>query len=592
MRKVLHLEQGSDAWKAHRATPHHINGSEIAAIMGLSSYVTRAELVRQKATGIEPEHDDATLARFADGHKAEALARPIAEEIIGDDLSALVMVDEIDSLTFSVSLDGITQGNDVTFEHKRLNMTLADALDAGHLPEEYHPQCEAGLMVSGATRCLFMASKWERAPGDVVEDGKTYGFVTDGDGNLIRYVLVDEKHYWYESRPELRPKIIAACRQFLEDVANYVHVEREPAPVAATIEALPALIVQVEGRVLSTNLDAFRAKAQTFIDSIKTELVTDQDFADADKMVKFLKDGAEKLELAKQQALAQTASIDELFRTVDAISAQMRDKRLALEKLVKAEKENRKAQIITEARQAIEDHVTKLNTRTGGDWMPKASAAPFVEAIKGLKSLDSMRDRVATALAQAKIEANEIADMIEANKKIIDAVDDTHVSLFVGDLRTLLLKPTDDLKAVVAARIADHKARVETAEKAEREREEAARLAHEAQAQAADAERATLTANNQTQFDDQRGKADTGMGLADAGRAQPDAASTPPITPPLKARIDAYVADTLVLEGMVYDFIRLLPISAAEGKALRVNIMKWEKFKAAAIASGKFEAAA
>lgn len=39
MRKVHHLVQGSPEWKAHRATPGMINGSEIAAIMGLDPHL-------------------------------------------------------------------------------------------------------------------------------------------------------------------------------------------------------------------------------------------------------------------------------------------------------------------------------------------------------------------------------------------------------------------------------------------------------------------------------------------------------------------------------------------------------------------------
>jgi predicted phage-related endonuclease len=46
--------------------------------------------------------------------------------------------------------------------------------------------------------------------------------------------------------------------------------------------------------------------------------------------------GEKRLALVKSQALAQTASIDELFRTIDALKEEMRSKRLTLDKLVKA----------------------------------------------------------------------------------------------------------------------------------------------------------------------------------------------------------------------------------------------------------------
>lgn len=569
---VIELEQGSPEWHAHRNTPNQINGSEIAAIMGLSSYVSYAELVRRKATGIEPEYDAATLARFAKGHEAEELARPLASFLIGDDLSPMVMTDTIDGLLISVSLDGITQGYDITFEHKSLNMTLADAIDAGILPEEYHPQCEAGLMVSGATRCLFMASK-------------------DGDPDTAR-------HYWYESRPELRPKMIAACKQFLIDKANYVHVEAAPAPVAATIEALPALFVQVEGKVLATNLDAFKLAAQTFIDGIKTELVNDQDFADADKMVKFLKDGEDRLALAKQQALAQTASIDELFRTVDAISEQMRSKRLALDKLVKSEKESRKAAIITEARQAIEEHVANLCGRIGNNWIPLYGATPFAEAVKGLKSLDSMRDKVSAALANEKIKANEIADRIDANRKSLLIGTENDTSHLFPDFATVCTKARDDFAALHAMRIQQEAVRKEAERQAEAARIaaaaaiEAERMA-EAKRVAEAAQQAQNAANMQAAIDAETGwdgkrEADQG-GKVDEARP----ASTPIQQSDIGLSLDGAAGKTVrapdrfadagkeIDHAIIDDFLRLLATSATEKVAIRAMLQKWEKYRVA-----------
>ena len=524
---IIDAPQGGPEWLAARAK--HFTASEAPAMMGASKYQTRSELLRQKATGIAAEVDSNTQRLFDRGHAAEAAARPIVERIIGAELFPTTGALEVDGLPLLASFDGLTMLDDAAWENKLFNAALADQVRAGQLEPHYYWQLEQQLLVSGANRVYF----------------------TTSDGTPENTVGM-----WYESQPERRAALIAGWKQFAEDLANYQHVEAKPEPVAATIEALPALVVQVEGRVLSTNLAAFKARAQTFIDSIKTELVTDQDFADADKMVKFLKDGAEKLELAKQQALAQTASIDELFRTVDAIGAQMREKRLALEKLVKAEKENRKAQIITEARQAIEDHIAKLNDRIGGRWMPPASAAPFAEAIKGLKTLDSMRDKVSTALAQAKIEANEIADRIQANRLAL--LDAGRGLVLFPDFAQVCTKATDDFAALLALRIPQDDQRLEAEceaavrqEQARAEAQRAQQAAHEAQAQAADATEA------------------------------PVAVATPVTArAAMNARHDTNDAATID-DTMIDDFIRLLPISAVEKKALRANLVKWEKYRIA-----------
>lgn len=537
MRKTHHLEQGSEAWLSHRATPGMINASEVAAIMDVCRHTSRSELLKRKATGIEPEHSPATERLFAKGHEDEALARPFAEELIGDDLSALVMTDTVDGILFSASLDGITQDHSITFEHKSFSMMLADSMDAGVIPPEYHPQMEVGLMVSGAKRCLFMASK-------------------NGETETAR-------HLWYDSNPDLRKRMIAACKQFLIDWENYQHVESTVAPVAATIEALPALMIQVEGKVLATNLDQFKASAQTFIANINTDLQTDQDFADADKMVKFLKDGEERLALCKSQALAQTASIDELFRTIDAISGQMKDKRLMLDKLVKSEKEHRRADIVATAQVELVSHIGRLNERIGGRWMPIIGSpafpsAMFGEAIKGLKSLDSMHDKVSAALAKAKIEANEIADRIDLNVRA--AKDHMHL---LPDFAGVCTKATDDFSALLSMRIQQDEQRKEVErekirqEEADRATREAARADAQAKAQAAI---------------DQRGKADAGVGLSQDDRAQPDAASIPP-TPTSKP--------VYVDERRIDDFLALLPATPTTKSALRITLIKWEKYRVA-----------
>ena len=70
--------QGSPEWHALRA--EHFNASEAPAMMGESKYMSRAQLIRQKATGVVPEVDAATQRRFDAGHDTEAKARAILEK--------------------------------------------------------------------------------------------------------------------------------------------------------------------------------------------------------------------------------------------------------------------------------------------------------------------------------------------------------------------------------------------------------------------------------------------------------------------------------------------------------------------------------
>ena len=190
--KILNLIQGSREWLAHRAA--HFNASDAPAMMGCSPYKMRTVLLHELHTGIVPEVDIATQKRFDNGHRAEALARPLAEKIIGDDLYPVTGTEG----RLSASFDGLTLDEQTGFEHKALNADLRecfrqiDTIAPEHreaaagfeLPLHHRVQMEQQLHVSGAERILFMASEW------------------DAEDNLV-----EERHCWYYPDDELRGAI-------------------------------------------------------------------------------------------------------------------------------------------------------------------------------------------------------------------------------------------------------------------------------------------------------------------------------------------------------------------------------------------------
>jgi len=453
------------------------NASEAPAMMGVSAYMTRSDLLKQKATGIVPEIDAATHGRFAAGHEAEAKARPLAEAIIGEALYPIVATDDDGRLL--ASSDGATMLCDTGFEHKLWNAGIAAQVRAGEVPESHKWQLDQQIAVFGFEKIIFVCS-----------DGTTDNFV----------------HCEYRTTQERIAQLKAGWDQFEIDMQNYQHVDTKPAVVAEVIEDLPALTVQLVGQVTASNLATFQTVVLGRIKAINTTLVTDSDFATADKMVKFLDDGEKRLDLVKAQALSQTASIDELFRTIDGLKAEMKAKRLTLDKLVKAEKENRKGEIVIAAGREFGAHCAALGKRTG---VPVNVAVSFADAIKGLKSLDSMRDKVSSALANAKIEANAIADRIAANNRQAEGTDS--MSLF-PDFAQVCTKAPEDFDALLSQRTTQRKAAEEKRLEAERERiraEEQAKAQREAAEKAAaeQAERNRLAAEEIRKLDEQR-KAD------------------------------------------------------------------------------------
>jgi len=454
--RIIEVRPGTPEWAAHRRSGV-FNASDAPAMSGASKYKTRNQLLAEYATGVAPEVDAATQARFDAGHAAEALARPLAEQIIGEDLYSITGVDG----ELSASFDGLTIAEDITWEHKALNDELRACQTAADLHPMYRIQMEQQLMVSGAGKCLFMASKW------------------DGD------TLVEEKHFWYKPDAELRAKIVAGWAQFKADLAHYQHVEVIPAAIAAPVMALPALSIQVTGQIaLVDNLKVFGERLQSFIESLDKSPSDDQGFADAEQAVKVLGEAEKALTAAKASALTQTASIDEMSRTVALYAEQARTARLALEKLVKARKEQIRLEIVASGKEAFVNHLATLNKRIGKPYMPLIPS-DFAGVIKGKKSIASLKDAVDTELARVKIESNAVADRIQLNMTTLTEKAAGLEFLF-NDIASICIKPNGDFMDTVNARVAAHKEAEAKRLEAEREKiraEEAAKRVAEQQRQ-------------------------------------------------------------------------------------------------------------
>lgn len=462
-----HEKQGTSEWLALRE--RYFTASEAPAMLGLSAYMTRSELLKQKATGITQDYDPATLARFNRGHETEDQFRPIAEDIIGDELFPVVGSIEIDGLKLLASFDGINLMETVIFEHKLFNERLVECLIHGDLPDTHWPQVEHQLLVSGAGKCLFVTS----------------------DGTADKFEALE-----YTSKPERRARVIEGWKRFADDLDSYTP---QPAPrvvVAAPVDSLPYLVIQTEGRVISSNLAEFRAAASQMIARVKTDLQTDQDFADAEAMTRALKDGETRLQQAKDSALAQTATIEELFRAVDDIAAQMRAKRLELEKLVKAEKDNRRRELVLYFAGQLTEYEQELNRSAAHGYLSLTHSSAFADCIKGKSKLESMQNALHARLLELKADASQHALRIKA---MIDAINAADASHLFPDMERLTITPLSDeaMQALITQRKQADAERIERAAQAmaERQQADAARIRQQEEANA----RAKIEAEQQAE---------------------------------------------------------------------------------------------
>jgi putative phage-type endonuclease len=448
---IIHnVVQGSPEWHALRA--RHFCASEAPAMMGCSPYQSRTDLLKQKKTGIAPDVDGATQRRFDKGHEAEAAFRPFAEQIIGDDLFPVTGSREVNSLPLLASFDGLTLAHTIGYEHKLYNDSTIDHMQQHGEPPLYHCwQLEHQMLVSGALEILFCCG-----------DG------TRENTNVVRY----------QSKPDRRAQLIRGWKQFAQDLAEHVVPEIVAPVVARPVDALPVVSVTMSGAItVISNLDAFGSQLRAFVERLPARPSTDQEFADAEQGCKILQKAQDALEQAEAAALAQTADIEQMRRTVANYVELARTTRLTLEKVVKARKDQIRVELVQEAETAVARHIGALNERLGRMLMPQIPT-PFGAAIRGKKTIDSMREALNIAITQCKLEANAIADRIQINLAKIDAVDAKYAHL-LQDLQTLALKQPDDLDAALKARIADYEQRMEreVQERLRRQEEERARTA-------------------------------------------------------------------------------------------------------------------
>lgn len=532
--KILNLVQGSDEWLAARSKYH--TASEAPSMMGVG-YVSRSELLRRKATGDDEEFSPATLALFAKGHEIEALARPIAEGIVGEELFPVTAVDDEGFLL--ASFDGLSMCETICWECKMWNAEKAADVGHGVLPKVDYWQVVQQLLVSGAEKCLYMVT-------DGTTEGSAFMWVGLGDVCNDFEVLLD---FW---------------GRFDCDLASYAHQEVVPDAVGHAPEDLPALRVEVTGMVTASNLAAFKDHALAVFGGINTELSTDADFADADKTVKWCKDVESRLEAAKDHALSQTTSIDELFRTIDAIKSEARAKRLELDKLVKARKMSIRGEILSEAQSALASHCCTLAAAFGDSGVDlPVITCDIAGAMKGKRTITSLRDAADTEVAKAKVEASRITAEMLAGVAVLRAESVGYESLF-ADRQDLVTMNPEHLRLLVKGRILDFQAEQDRMLAEQDKAAEEERQAHAEREKAAKAQR-EMKAEQDRRLADLAEKEERALQEVEAVKTPaPVLADVVGVSSPCRPTddslimtvADVYGVDYLVARGWLLDMVR------------------------------------
>lgn len=445
---ILDVVQGSDEWKAGRANQK--NASEASMMMGCHPNVKRDELIHMKATLTEQEFSSWVQKNILDkGHLVEKQTRPIIESDIGAELYPICASTDDGSLF--ASLDGLTDtftlNKVIHWECKQWNEKKAEEVKNGKVPMADFWQVVQCQKVSEADESLY-----------TVSDGTPEKLVS------VTYVCSESDY----------KKLDAGWKQFDEDLEIY-KTKLANGEIKQTVQAqaevlldLPAITYEMNGLALTSNFDKFKEQARELIKKSREPLVTDDDFATAESLVKVFKSAEEKLSGLSEQVIGEVSDIDAFIKELKQVSEGMRQARLATEKLVTAEKQNRRQEIINKAQHDLNNHIQAQQAKLDGYALP-AYRADFEGAMKGKKTIESLQSAANDCLANAKIAISQQADEGAANLKAFNELAVDHKFLF-ADLQQSLFKTPDDFTAMVKSRIADHKEAEEKRLEAERER--------------------------------------------------------------------------------------------------------------------------
>lgn len=459
--KQVTLIQGSPEWHAFRATK--FTASDAPAMLGLSKYKSRDQLLHEKHTGSTPEVSEHQQRLFDKGHQVEAMARLILEEELGEDLYPVTgESDEWGAL--AASFDGLTLSGEVVFEHKLWNEGLTAYIsEFNDLPDTHWPQVEHQLLVSGAGECIFIVS----------------------DGTEDKRVKMT-----YKSDSNRRSSVVNGWLQFEKDLAVYTPPAETAEAVAEEVTELPAIYMAAKGEVsIANNLDVFERGLTVFLnEKLIREPKDDNDFATLDLQIKAMKKAEDALEAAGESVLAQVEAVDRAMKKKDSLRELVRDNRLMAEKLLKSEKDRRRMEIHQAATAQVDAFMADLNDEVG--IRIPAPSLGLAEAMKGKKTIASLKSAANDEVARAKIEARQVADNALANIKAIDSIcnEQTKAILF-PDLHSLAVsKSNPDFVEIAKARVIQHeaaleKARVDAAEAEKKRAEEEAKKQAEAVAE-------------------------------------------------------------------------------------------------------------
>ena len=223
---------------------------------------------------------------------------------------------------------------------------------------------------------------------------------------------------------------------------------------------LPALFVHAKGEITEHNMEAFGIALTNKLAEVRAiALLNDQDFSNAKEAAKKFRDTAKAIALSKEAMLAQTDTIGEAARKMDAWVKDLNGTALLLEKDVDREDLAKKRVMISDTATAYTAHIEALESETRPIQLniPRPN---FAEVIKGKRNYASMQGALDDVLANGKIEADAVAKHLRGKLAWYNettGINNGCYGFLFADLDKIITKPMDDFKLLVTTRIDAHK---------------------------------------------------------------------------------------------------------------------------------------
>ncbi|MFC1015222.1 hypothetical protein ACFGYI_04230 [Pasteurella multocida] len=250
------------------------------------------------------------------------------------------------------------------------------------------------------------------------------------------------------------------------------------------------LILSTESKVLACNIQDFKAQAEKFLSTITSTFETDEDFGKAKEEVKLLKEVEDRTREAIKNA--QHGDIQELIAQAEEIAEQFRQKRLFLEKTVKAREIEIKSEIVStaldEVVRSMSGYSNDVSIVLSSKFTKNAMKSRLDESGKGRSKTETYKKSVNAEKTLIISEISAEGARVAERRKMIPI---SYGHLF-KDWQSLI-SGEQDLEPIIAERIAEEEKR-EAELRAKAEAEAKAREEAQAQAQAQAKEQARIEA--------------------------------------------------------------------------------------------------